>query len=138
EQKVIKNTNLPIIRPDGAISLKTPQKTATVEYTTAGEVTSLYPNNTYTLPANMNLLQVESTSIKEGDTIHRDPSAPFRIEIKFDQSIIASFSNNSAMLLSRTGVGVLPDNITFNKRTRTAELTFTDLKEGDYGLNIKS
>lgn len=138
EQKVIKNKKLPIIRPDGAISLKTPQKTVTVEYTTDGQVTSLYPNNTYTLPANMNLLQVESTSIKEGDTISRDPSEPFRVEIKFDQSIIASFSNNSALLLSRTGVQIIPDNITINKARNKAELTFTDVREGDYGLRIKS
>lgn len=138
DQQVIKNKILSLIRPDEAIYLNAPHKTVTVEYVTNGQVTSLYPNNRYTMPDNLNLLQIESCSIAEGAAIQFGSYKQFQVEIKFNQAIAELFSNDSAMLLSRTGDKIMPDKIIINKERNVAKLSFTDLGKGNYCLNLKS
>lgn len=138
DAKIIKNKILPIIRPDEEIYLKVPRKTVTVDYTPMGQVTSLYPDNRYTLPANLNLLQIESCSIAEGSILEGGPSREFYAEIKFNQQVLEQFAPNSATLVSEDGRETIPDKIEIDRRTNRAILTFRELRKGNYCLNIKS
>ncbi|WP_372948471.1 T9SS type A sorting domain-containing protein [Mariniphaga sp.] len=134
----IGSTKLPSIKPTESVNLILPDNTKKIHFEQPKHMVSLYPDNTYYVPEELNPLQIDSCTVSEGDIAYKGQQESFFVKVQFNQKIRTLFNSGIANIIQNGGGVFSPEKMTFNDETNILLLEYKGLREGEYGLNLKS
>lgn len=134
----IGSIKLPSIKPTESVNLTLPDNTKKIHFEQPKYMVSLYPDNTYYVPEELNPLQIKSTTLTEGSISYKEQHEFFFVEVQFNQKIRTLFNSGIANIVQNGGGVYPPEKMTFDDETNILLLEYRGLREGEYGLHLKS